>query len=101
MKPRLKPPETKRLKLKWDIMLSTSAFKSNLRRYTKVEKALWALKAEPKLESKVEVAPELAAKGPKAASKAGAKGPKAAPAAAAALASAAAAAAAADFWAGA
>ena len=42
MKPRLKPPGTKRLKLKCDILLSTSAFKSNLRRYIKeLEQATW------------------------------------------------------------
>ena len=35
MKPKLKPPGTKRLRLKCDILLSTSAFKFNLRRYTK------------------------------------------------------------------
>jgi len=34
MKSKLKPPGTKRLKLKCDIMLSTSAFKFNLRRYS-------------------------------------------------------------------
>jgi hypothetical protein len=34
MKPKLKPPETKLLKLNCDILLSTSAFKSSLRRYT-------------------------------------------------------------------
>jgi len=33
MKPMVKPPGTERLKLKCDILLSTSAFKSNLRRY--------------------------------------------------------------------
>jgi len=33
MKPELKPPGTKLLKLKCDILLSTSAFKFNLRRY--------------------------------------------------------------------
>ena len=33
MKPKLKPPGTKRLKLKCDIMLSTSALKFKLRRY--------------------------------------------------------------------
>jgi hypothetical protein len=33
MKPNLKPPGTKRLKVTCDIMLSTSAFKFNLRRY--------------------------------------------------------------------
>jgi len=32
-KPKLKPPGTKRLKLKRDIMRSTSAFIFNLRRY--------------------------------------------------------------------
>ena len=34
IKPKLKPPGTKRLKLKCDILLSTSAFKFRLRRYT-------------------------------------------------------------------
>jgi hypothetical protein len=34
MEPTLKPPGTKRLKLKCDVLLSTFAFKSNLRRYT-------------------------------------------------------------------
>jgi len=34
MKPVLKPPETKRLKLNCDILLSTSAFKFNSRRCT-------------------------------------------------------------------
>jgi hypothetical protein len=33
IKPKLKPPGTKRLKLKCDILLSNSAFKVNLRRY--------------------------------------------------------------------
>jgi len=33
MKPKLKPPGTKRFKLKCDILLSTSAFKFDLRRY--------------------------------------------------------------------
>jgi hypothetical protein len=33
MKPTLKPPGTKRLKLKRDMLLSTSAFKFHLRRY--------------------------------------------------------------------
>ena len=36
IKPNLKPPGTKRLKLKCDILPSTSAFKFNLRRYSKV-----------------------------------------------------------------
>ena len=35
MKPKLKLPGTKRLKLKRDILLSNSAFKFNLRRYIK------------------------------------------------------------------
>ena len=34
LKPKLKPPGSKRLKLKCDTLLSTSAFKFNLRRYT-------------------------------------------------------------------
>ena len=34
IKPTLKPPGTKRLKLKCDVLLSTFAFKFNLRRYT-------------------------------------------------------------------
>jgi len=33
-KPKLKPPETKRLKLNCDALLTTSAFKFNLRCYT-------------------------------------------------------------------
>ena len=33
MKPKLKPPGTKRLKLKCDILLSTFAFNFDLRRY--------------------------------------------------------------------
>jgi hypothetical protein len=36
IKPKLKPPGTKRLKLKCDILLSTSAFRFSLRRYNKV-----------------------------------------------------------------
>jgi hypothetical protein len=35
MKSKLKPPGTKRLKLKCDTLLSSFAFKFNLRRYTK------------------------------------------------------------------
>ena len=35
MKPKLKPPGTKRLKPKCDILLSTSAFNLNSRRYNK------------------------------------------------------------------
>jgi len=34
MKPKLKPPGTKRLKLNCDILYSNSAFKFNLRRYS-------------------------------------------------------------------
>jgi hypothetical protein len=34
MKPELKAPGTKHLKLKCDILVSTSTFKFNLRRYT-------------------------------------------------------------------
>ena len=33
----MKPPGTKRLKLKCGVLLSTSAFKFNLRRYIKVD----------------------------------------------------------------
>jgi len=36
IKPKLKPRRIKRLKLKCDVLLSTSAFKVNLRRYTMV-----------------------------------------------------------------
>ncbi len=35
IKPKLKPPGTKRLKLKFDILLSTSAYKFIFRRYIK------------------------------------------------------------------
>jgi hypothetical protein len=35
IKPKLKPPGTERLKLSGDALLSTSAFKFNLRRYIK------------------------------------------------------------------
>ena len=35
MKPKLKPPGSKRLKLKCGVLLSNFAFKFNLRRYTK------------------------------------------------------------------
>jgi hypothetical protein len=34
MQPKLKPPRSKRLKLKCDILLSNFAFNFNLRRYT-------------------------------------------------------------------
>ena len=40
MKPKLKPPGTKRLKLKHDVLLSTFAFKFNLRRYTLYQQLL-------------------------------------------------------------
>ena len=40
VKPLLKPPGTKRLKVMCDILLSTSAFKFNLRRYTTLADAL-------------------------------------------------------------
>jgi hypothetical protein len=42
MTPKLKPSGTKRFKLQCDIMLPTSAFKFNLRRYTSVA-AAWTL----------------------------------------------------------
>ena len=35
MKPKLKPPATKRVKLNVDMLLSNSAFKFDLRRYNK------------------------------------------------------------------
>jgi hypothetical protein len=37
MKPKFKPPGTKRLKLEYDGLLSSFAFKFNLRRYTMAE----------------------------------------------------------------
>jgi hypothetical protein len=37
MKPKLKAPRSKRLKLKYDDLLSNFAFKFNLRRYNKME----------------------------------------------------------------
>jgi hypothetical protein len=40
IKPKLKMPRSKRLKLNCDVLLSTSAFKFNLRRFTK-EAVLW------------------------------------------------------------
>jgi len=39
IKPKLKPPGTKRLKLNCDILLSTCALKSNMRHYSKVERS--------------------------------------------------------------
>ena len=38
IKPKLKPPGTERFNLKCDILLSTSAFKFNLRCYTMAER---------------------------------------------------------------
>ena len=43
MKPRLKAPGAKQLKLKCDILLSTSAFKFNVRRYSEGT-TLWAVR---------------------------------------------------------
>jgi len=42
MKSKLKPPGIERLKLKCDILLSTSAFKFNMRRYTTGMKLFFA-----------------------------------------------------------
>jgi hypothetical protein len=42
MQPKLNLPGTKRLKLTCDVMLSTSAFKFNLHRYTKVYSKSWS-----------------------------------------------------------
>jgi len=41
IKPTLKPPGTKRLRLKYDEPLSNFAFKINLRRYTKAGCPTW------------------------------------------------------------
>jgi hypothetical protein len=47
MKPKLKPPETQRSKLKYGEPLSTSGFKVNLRRYiTDPDDVMASLKAE-------------------------------------------------------
>jgi hypothetical protein len=46
MKPRLKPPGNKRFELKCDILLSTSAFKFNLRRFSLVEFDLHAFERD-------------------------------------------------------
>ena len=43
IKPKLKPPETKRLKPNCDVLLSNSAYKFNLRRYN-VVRALSVMK---------------------------------------------------------
>jgi len=48
MKPVLKAPGTKRLKLKCDLLLSTSAFKFNMRRYTKAAAMAEACRGFPK-----------------------------------------------------
>ena len=40
-KPMLKPPGAKHSKLKCDILLSTIAFKFNLRRYSMAERSSW------------------------------------------------------------
>jgi hypothetical protein len=51
MTPNLKPPGTRRLQLKCDILLSTSAFKFNLRRYTKEADTWVALGSRQFIES--------------------------------------------------
>jgi hypothetical protein len=43
IKPKLKPPETQRLKLKYVKLLSDFAFKFNLRRYTKLPPYLYVI----------------------------------------------------------
>jgi dynein heavy chain len=48
IKPMLKPPGTKRLKAVCDIMLSTSAFKFNLRRYSKAGEKSRSVPVNPK-----------------------------------------------------
>ena len=53
MKPKLKPPGTKRLRLKCDILLSTSAFKFNLRRYTEVSSTIEFAAYDASYEAKV------------------------------------------------
>jgi len=45
MKPKLKPPGTKRLKLQCDLLLSSYAFKFGLRRYTMAAEE-WTARAE-------------------------------------------------------
>jgi len=47
IKPTLKPPGTERLKLECDILLSTFAFKFNLRRYNKAEDMLDMFNEDP------------------------------------------------------
>jgi len=55
-KPKLKPPGSTRLKLNCDILLSTSPFKINLRRYTAEEP-----EAEPEVEAEAVVEAEAEA----------------------------------------
>ena len=43
VKPKLKPPGSKRLKLKCDVLLSNAAFKFNLRRYAKAYSMFFSL----------------------------------------------------------
>jgi hypothetical protein len=45
IKPKLKPAGTKPLKLKWDVLLSTSVFEFNWRRYMEEEEAAAAATA--------------------------------------------------------
>jgi hypothetical protein len=52
MKPKLEPLGTERLKLEFDTLLSTFAFKFNLRRYTEGEEPMWVCPWE------IELAPE-------------------------------------------
>jgi hypothetical protein len=49
MRPKLKPPGAKRLKLMSDVPLSTSAFRFNLRRYNMAEYLGVTVKREPDL----------------------------------------------------
>jgi len=46
IKPNLKPTETKLLKRKCDILVTSSAFKFSLRRYNEVDPAKWSQKVE-------------------------------------------------------
>jgi hypothetical protein len=47
MNPKLRPPGSKRLKLNCDVLLSTSAFKFKLRRYTKKKGGDYDYKEKP------------------------------------------------------
>jgi hypothetical protein len=49
MKPTLKAPRTKRLKLKYDVPLSNFAFKFNLRRYSSAPRLATALPVAPRV----------------------------------------------------